>query len=766
MFDERLGVTDIRSQGSLNRDGASFLLEVGMEELPAQFAESAVEQLSGLARRILDEWGLAYADVRAFVTPRRLALMVEALSEQQPDLVEEVKGPGVRMAYDAEGAPTKALLGFMRGQGVSEANVFRRELNGTEYVYARKFRSGQRTEMLLQDLIERVLGGLTFNKPMRWGDLTLRFARPVRWLVALYGEQAVDFRFAGLTSGRTTWGHRTLGRTSLPGGESLQASMTLVRLNGADEYIEALRLVGVVVDQEERREMILAQMAELEGIAGGKAEVDEDLLTEIVHLVEFPTVFTGKVDEGYLSLPDEVITTPMKQHQRYFPVRDLDGKLLPVFFGVRNGGREALEVVVQGNERVLKARLEDAAFYFREDVHRGLDDYVRDLDGVVFHERLGSVGQRVDRLCRLAGALAEKAGLAPVLREMVLRAAALAKADLASKMVYDFPELQGIMGGYYAALQGDSAEVALAVREHYRPRAAGDALPESVAGRVLSLADRLDALAGFFGAGIQPTGSQDPFGLRRQAQGLVALLMDEATPVEGPLAELIGMAWAGFVEQGIFLEIDVREAKSVPGALSGELVRTVEDFCWQRVRYAWLEGGRIGGMGQTRATDVSYDVADAILARSTDPFGNVCLSRKGPRSLTRQAVALGVCRERHDFEGFLNAYVRCVNLSRKTFLDDGGLSPDLNYQLLSHEAERVLLAGLDHAEPMVSACLDKDDFLGAYEAGLGVVSYIETLFDAVMIMDPDPELKQARLALLRRCVAVLGGLGDLTLLAG
>ncbi|MCL1790604.1 MAG: glycine--tRNA ligase subunit beta [Peptococcaceae bacterium] len=727
-----------------------------MEELPAQFAVSVVEQLTVNTRRILDEWGLGYGGVRAFVTPRRLALLVEGLSVQQPDLTEEVKGPAVRAAYDDGGAPTKALLGFMRGQGVSEKDVFRRELNGAEYVYGRKFRPGQRTEVLLPDLIERVLGGLVFAKPMRWGDLTLRFARPVRWLTALFGDRTVAFRFAGLTSGRSTRGHRVLG------------GQTLVRLSSADEYVEALRSVGVVVDQQERRELILKQMAELESVVGGSAEPDEDLLTEIVHLVEYPTVFVGKVGSGYLSLPDEVITTPMKQHQRYFPVRDAEGKLLPVFFGVRNGGREALEVVIQGNERVLKARLEDAAFYYREDARRGLDDYVRDLDGVVFHERLGSVGQRVDRLCRLAGALAEKAGLAPTVREAVLRTAGLAKADLVTKMVYDFPELQGIMGGYYAGLQGDSAEVALAIREHYQPRAAGDALPLSVEGRIVSLADRLDALAGFFGAGIQPTGSQDPFALRRQAQGLVALLMDEGTPVVWPLAALIELAFEGFVEQGIFAAEDVGSKSQGSG-----IVQTVEDFCLQRVRYVWLESGKIQGYDE----GLPYDVADAVLARSGYPFGNICLAGKGPRALTQQALALAVCRGREDFEGFLNAYVRCVNLSRKAFSsngqriteEDGRLEtePDVvGTEVLNHQAERSLLAALDRVEPLVQTFLDDDDFVGAFEAGLGVVSCVESLFDAVMIMDPDPQIKRARLALLRRCVAVLGCLGDLTVLAG
>jgi glycyl-tRNA synthetase beta chain len=720
----------------------TFLLEIGLEELPAQFAESAAEQLAVQACQVLGEWGFSYGELRSFVTPRRLALLVQGLPGRQPDLVEEVKGPKSQAAYDSRGEPTKALLGFMRGQGVTGEDIFKRELAGAEYVYARKFKPGQQTEALLPDLMARVIGSLSFTKPMRWGDLTLRFARPVRWLVALYGDRVVPFRFAGLTTGRTTRGHRTLGG--------------FIRLNSGDEYIEALRSSGVVVDQEERKSSILTQMAELEYIAGGKAEADEGLLAEVVHLVEFPTVFCGKVNDKYLSLPEEVIATPMKLHQRYFPVRDAEGRLCPVFFGVRNGGTESLEVVVQGNERVLKARLEDAAFYYREDANRSLEDYVRDLDGVGYHDKLGTVGRRVGRLRRLAGILAGKAALTPPQKEAVSRAALLAKADLVTKMVYDFPELQGIMGGYYARLQGDSEEVALAIREHYKPRGAGDELPRSLAGRVLSMADRLDALAGFFGVGIQPTGSQDPFALRRQAQGLVTLLMDEDTPVRCPLAELLQAAFEGFIEQEIFEE--------VPDSSSdrGRILRAVEDFCMQRVRYAWLE------------KHVPYDVVDAVLARAEYPYGNICLTQKGLYSLAQQAHALNICRDRSDFVRFLNGYTRCVNLSRK---EAPGLKEasdlkdrqepwdDKLLKLLSHDAEKALLAALDRTEPSVSACLEADDYSGAFNAGMDIVPSIEALFDAVMIMDPDPEVKQARLALLRRCAAALGCLGDLTQLA-
>ncbi|MCL1916795.1 MAG: glycine--tRNA ligase subunit beta [Peptococcaceae bacterium] len=762
----------------------TFLLEIGMEELPAQFAGSAAEQVAGQARQVLAEWGLSYEDLRAFVTPRRLALWVRGLPRQQPDLMEEVKGPSCKAAYDAQGAPTKALQGFMRGQGVTEEDIFKRELNGTEYVYAHKRRVGQPTEVLLPDLMARVIGGLTFPKPMRWGELTLRFARPVRWLVALYGERGVPFQFAGLTAGNITRGHRTLG------GD--------VSLRHGDDYIEVLRAAGVVADQEERKSLILAQMAELERSVGGKAEVDEELLTEIVHIVEHPTVFCGKVDARYLALPEEVITTPMKQHQRYFPVRDGEGRLLPVFFGVRNGGEEALDVVIRGNERVLKARLEDAAFYYREDANRGLEDYVRDLDGVGYHDKLGSVGQRVERLRRLAGALAERMvfdggpdimdsektgqeegqeksqgrsqgrSQAKGLKIGVDRAALLAKADLVTKMVYDFPELQGIMGGYYASLQGDSDEVALAIREHYLPRAAGDELPRSRVGRILGLADRLDALTGFFGAGIQPTGSQDPFALRRQAQGMVALLMDEETGVQSSLAELVELACDGYAEQGVLGETQGAMDKT-------QWMMAVEEFCLQRVRYAWLEGqGKL-----VSSTVVSYDAADAALARAEYPYGNICLSRKGLRSLTQQVRALSECRERPDFVRFLNGYTRCVNLSRKEFRGGkGSLSEKGSWEggavlltreeaaLLTHEAERTLLRVLERTESVVNACLDKDDYVGAFDVGMESVAHIETLFDAVMIMDPDPKVKQARLALLSRCVAVLGCLGDLTLLAG
>ncbi|UWG96843.1 glycine--tRNA ligase subunit beta [Dehalobacter sp. DCM] len=686
-----------------------FLLEIGMEEMPAKFAPGAVAQLENNARKLFTELRIGYKDLKCYVTPRRLALLINSLDEMQADISEEVKGPAQKAAYDADGKPTKAAEGFARGQGVGTDALYIKELNGVPYVYALKSQKGDVTEKLLPEVSLNLITGLNFPKPMRWGDQEIRFARPIRWLVALFGDEVVPVTYAGLQSGRTTRGHRTLG--------------TFARLVCPGDYVDALETVYVLADHEKRKQNIWGQIQTLSAKVGGKVDQDDDLLTEISHLVEYPTALLGEVDVSYMVLPEEVITTPMKEHQRYFPVRGEDGRLLPYFITVRNGDSTSLDLVKEGNKKVLKARLEDAAFYFREDLKKPLHTNIDKLNRVTYQEKLGTVGKRVERLRQLAAAVASAMNLDPKQTELVDRAALLAKADLVSHMVYDFPELQGIMGAYYAAGNGEPKEVCAGILEHYRPRFAGDVLPVSYTGKVVSIADKLDAIVGSFGIGIQPTGSQDPYALRRQALGIVGLLIQDELDLS--LRQLIEASYRIFVEQGIPLEplADIEPA--------------LIDFFGQRIRYLMQESG------------LRYDIIDAVIAGGADI----------PYRTMKKAQALAKNREQNDFVPYLNAYTRCMNLSKKS-TTDGWNSADLK-----ENSEIELAALLKEKAPLVSDALRAAEFTQAYHIAAQAVPLIEKLFEDVMIMDDDVTVRNARLGLLKECVNTLGCLGDLSLLA-
>jgi len=686
-----------------------FLLEIGMEEMPAKFAPGAVSQMEGNARKMLGELRLEYKDLKSYVTPRRIALYISELAEKQEDITEEAKGPAQKAAFDAEGRPTKAAEGFARGQGVPMEKLFIKEFNGVPYVYALKSLKGEETEKLLPKFSHDLITGLNFSKPMRWGEHEVRFARPIRWLVVLFGEQVIPFSYIGLQAGRTSRGHRTLGG--------------YVRLVSPGEYLEALETAFVLVDQDKRKENIWSQVQSLAARVGGKVDQDEELLTEISHLVEYPTALIGEVDIKYMVMPEEVITTPMKEHQRYFPVRGVDGMLLPYFITVRNGNSTSLDLVKEGNKKVLKARLEDAAFYFREDLKKPLHMLIPQLDRVVYHEKLGTVGQRVDRLRKLASVIADQMGLGEREKELVDRTALLAKTDLVTHMVYDFPELQGIMGGYYAASNREKSEVSTGIVEHYRPRFAGDDFPASYTGKVVSIADKLDAIVGSYGIGLQPTGSQDPYALRRQALGIVGLLMREKHEIS--LADLIEESYNIFAGQQVSLE---PLAKIKPA---------LEDFFNQRIRYLLQEAG------------IRYDAIDAVMVQGGEK----------PYSILRKAGVLAECREEKEFISYLNAYVRCANLSKKAAGTPWSVSD------LEDRSEIELADSLQEKDSQIKEAVAKDDFHQAYTLAAGLVPQIEKLFESVMIMVDEEKLRNARLGLLVECVQNLGCLGDLTLLS-
>ena len=470
---------------------------------------------------------LTFEDIEVFSTPRRLAVRVKGLADKQSDLEEDFKGPAKKIALDADGNFTKAAEGFVRGKGLSVDDITFREVKGEEYVYVTKHEEGKPAREVLET-VTSVLKDLTFPVNMHWANNTFEYIRPVHTLIVLLDDEALDLDFLDITSGHTSRGHRFLG--------------TEVEVASADSYEEDLRHSFVIADSKERKDLIVSQIKAIEEEHAVVVEIDDELLDEVLNLVEYPTAFMGAFDEKYLAVPEEVLVTSMKNHQRYFVVRDKSGKLLPHFISVRNGDSHFIENVIKGNEKVLVARLEDGAFFWREDQKLVIADLVEKLKHVTFHEKIGSLFAHMERTKVIAGYLADKAGLSADEKEAVLRAASIYKFDLLTGMVGEFDELQGIMGEKYATLAGESEMVATAIREHYLPNSADGDLPETKVGAILAIADKLDTVLSFFSVGLIPSGSNDPYALRRATQGIVRIL--DAFGWDIPLDELISDLYA------------------------------------------------------------------------------------------------------------------------------------------------------------------------------------------------------------------------------
>jgi len=684
-----------------------FLLEIGTEEMPARFLGPALEQLKELTESLLRDKRIGFDRVRVDGTPRRMAVYVSGLAAGQQPLLKEVKGPALKVAYNAGGQPTPAVLGFARGQGVEVADLVVKPVGPVDYVFAVKSEQGRPTPGVLAEICPALVNGLHFPKPMRWGDLEYRFARPIRWLVALYGSQVIEFSLAGLESGRATRGHRFLSRDP-------------ITLQEAGEYFNALEKAYVLVNPEERRKIIRDQVEQAARAAGGRVEADNELLDEVNNLVEYPAAFTGSFAGDYLRLPKEVLVTVMREHQRYFPVTRNDGGLLPLFVAVRNGVSDHLAAVRAGNEKVLRARLADAAFFWDEDLKTPLNRRVGSLGKIVWQESLGTVQDKVERVSALARLIGESLGAGEDLLRVVERAAALCKADLVTNMVYEFPELQGIMGREYALRSGEDPAVAQAIFEHYLPRFAGDALPSTQAGRILSLADKFDTLVGCFAVGIQPTGSQDPYALRRQALGIVHIILDGE--LVGSLTEMVSLAYRGYSGK-VSLKIS-------QDPVTGDL----EEFFRQRLRGLLTDRG------------FAYDIVEAVISAGTgDLLGAV-----------RRAEALDSFRQEPAFEAVITAFNRANNLSRKH--QGSSVSPDL----LQDPAERELYRSLGMVRREVDQLLAKRDYAGALHRLAALREPVDRFFEAVMVMVEDQGIRDNRLALLKSVALLAAPLADLS----
>ncbi|GAB6158089.1 glycine--tRNA ligase subunit beta [Desulfotomaculum varum] len=682
-----------------------FLLEIGIEEMPARFLGPALSQLKELAAQTLQEQRLAYGDIHTYGTPRRLVLHVTELADHQAALAKEVKGPAKKAAFDVDGNPTKAILGFIRSQGVALEDLVVRHIGQVEYLYALKQEEGRPAAQVLSDICPALVTGLHFPKPMRWGSGELRFARPIRWLLALFGQEVVPFELAGLTADRFTYGHRFLS------GGPLEV------LNPAD-YFAKIRAAYVLVDPVERKNLIWQQVQQLAAAQGGTVEKDADLLDEITNILEWPTALCGSFDPDYLKLPAAVLVTPMREHQRYFPVIGKDGKLLNKFIAVRNGTDAYIEIVTAGNEKVLRARLADAAFFFEEDLKQPLAGKVNGLKKVVFLEGLGYIADKVDRIGALADHLADELGADEQAKEKIQRAALLAKADLVTNMVYEFPELQGEMGREYALRNGEDPLVAEAVFEHYLPRFAGDNLPATLAGRVLSLADKMDTIVGCFAIGIQPTGSQDPYALRRQALGICHILIEGKIHLS--LKQLIAWAYQGY-DQVVELKHNLTQVTA-----------EIEEFFRQRLK------GILGDKG------LSYDTVEAVLGAGFDDLADV----------VDRGLAVAAFRHQPAFAALLTAFNRANNLAKQA------VTTEIQTARLEHPAEQQLYHRLSSLRQEVQSLLQAGDYAAALQCIATIQQPLDAFFEQVMVMVEDADLKNNRLALLKGLVELSKSVAD------
>ena len=678
-----------------------LLFEIGAEEIPAGFMPNILGQLKQLAETKLNDAHLPFESIATYGTPRRLALIVKGLADTSAEISERHKGPSASIAYDADGNATKAAIGFARGKGLDVADLVVED----GYIYAETKTAGVPAKDIVTDMLPQLITGLNFPKSMHWGNLDAKFVRPVRWLVALLDEEVIPVEFATVKSGNVTRGHRFLGADE-------------ITIKNAASYVDTLKENFVMVDQDARRELISKQLHDIAASKNASIVWDDDLLEEINYLVEWPTALCGGFEESYLALPDAAIITPMKDHQRYFPLVDQDDKLLPMFLTVRNGSDHSIEVVQAGNERVLRARLDDAKFFFNEDRKKPLIDRQDGLTKIVFQEGLGNLADKTERLLKLGRVFGEECGLHEDAAVVLERATELAKTDLTTGMVTEFTELQGVMGKEYALLDGESPEVAEAIFEQYLPRFAGDVLPQTEAGKVLSIIDKVDNIVATFSRGLIPTGSQDPYALRRQTIGILNILLGSEwnislRPIFKASMELLNVA------------ADKQE----------ELLNQVEEFFTLRLKNIFLD------------REVPHHVIDLLLSNNE-------LSVADAEGLVNALLANRI----DENVELVQAYTRMYNLVKD--VEYTGVNSDL----LKEDAEKALFEAASKASEASLAAWEANDYAAVVAVPATLVPAINKFFEDVMVMDKDEAIKANRLQLVRLAYSVMAIIGDISAL--
>lgn len=678
-----------------------FLFEIGCEEIPAGFMNQVLAQLKELAVQQLRDHHLSFESIATKGTPRRLALQIFGLDEKSADMHEEHKGPSVSIAYDKEHQPTKAAIGFARGKGIDVSKLVEKD----GYIYAVTMTQGVKAETILKDILPELIHGLSFPKSMHWGNLDDKFVRPVRWLVALLDDTVIPVEFATIQSGNVSRGHRFLsnGDFTIPNAES---------------YEKVCEENFVMVDQDKRRSLIKKQLFDLADQKNAHIVWDDELLEEINYLVEWPTALCGEFDESYLELPDAAIVTPMKDHQRYFPLMTKEGKLLPMFLTVRNGSDHSLEIVQHGNERVLRARLDDAKFFFKEDRKTALADRSEGLTRIVFQEGLGNLSDKTKRLLELGTVLGEAVNLEESELVILERAIQLAKTDLTTGMVTEFTELQGVMGKEYALLDGESPEVAEAIYEQYLPRFAGDVLPTTSVGKVLSIIDKIDNIVATFSRGLIPTGSQDPYALRRQTIGILNILMDAAWNVS--LAPIFTKAM---------------QLLQIPEEEQSELMKQVTTFFTLRLKHIFLD------------RKLPHTVIELILSNDSITVADA------------EGLAQAIMNNRIDEqEELVQAFTRMYNLVK-----------DISYigvdeSALQEQAEITLFKKALEAYNLSQSAWEQEAYAKVVAVPATLIDSINEFFEAVMVMDKDEAIKNNRLQLLRLAYESMAIIGDISAL--
>ena len=678
-----------------------LLFEIGAEEIPAGFMPNILGQLKTLAETKLNDAHLPFESIATYGTPRRLALIVKGLADTSAEISERHKGPSASIAYDADGNPTKAAIGFARGKGLDVADLAVED----GYIYAETKTAGVPAKDIVTDMLPQLITGLNFPKSMHWGNLDAKFVRPVRWLVALLDEDVIPVEFATVKSGNVTRGHRFLGADE-------------ITIKNAASYVDTLKENFVMVDQDARRELISKQLHDIAASKNASIVWDDDLLEEINYLVEWPTALCGGFEESYLALPDAAIITPMKDHQRYFPLVDQDGKLLPMFLTVRNGSDHSIEVVQAGNERVLRARLDDAKFFFNEDRKKPLIDRQDGLTKIVFQEGLGNLADKTERLLTLGRVFSEECELHEDARVVLERATELAKTDLTTGMVTEFTELQGVMGKEYALLDGESPEVAEAIFEQYLPRFAGDVLPQTEAGKVLSIIDKIDNIVATFSRGLIPTGSQDPYALRRQTIGILNILL--------------GSEWNISLRPII---VESMNLLNVPADKQDELLGQVEEFITLRLKNIFLD------------REVPHHVIDLLLSNNE-------LSVADAEGLVKALLANRI----DENVELVQAFTRMYNLVKDVTYTG------VDESLLKEEAERALYEMATKASEASIDAWDKNDYDAVVAVPATLVPAINKFFEDVMVMDKDEAIKANRLQLVRFAYSVMAIIGDISAL--
>ena len=685
-------------------DKHTLAFEIGVEEIPAFDLDSANKQLEKMVPAAFADARIPYDSIEIHSSPRRLIVMAYGVADATEALVEEYKGPAAKIAFDADGNPTKAAIGFARGKGLSPENLERREVNGTEYVFATKNIPATPVADLLPDVLAGFITAIKWPRSCRWAAYREYFVRPVRWIVAMLDDVVLPVSFAGAESSNFTMGHRVLA----PGKHTVDTAANL---------LDVIRAAYVIPTQAERERIIREGVAAIEAETGFTADLPAKTLLEVVNLSEYPQPLVSTFDEEFLQVPEEIIVDAMLMHQRYFPLYDADGKLTNKFIIVSNGNPECAATIIDGNERVVRARLDDAKFFYEEDLKHPLESYIEKLDKVVFQESLGTVRQKAERLEKLVCALSADAQLDAADAADAKRAARLCKADLVTNAVIEFTSVQGVMGSYYAAASGETPQVAQAIGQHYQPRFAGDALPDTTVGKLVALADKLDTICGLFAVGQGPTGSSDPFALRRSAIGIVNML-EAGLPIS--LAAAIDESLASFAAQGVAFDA---------AAVRAEVV----DFFVTRTKVMLRDAG------------VNADTIDAVLAAGVEE----------PAVISQRAHALEDARanDAETFDNLATAYARANNLRKPE------LGEDVDDALLT-EPERALAGAVATAEQAVAAALESDDFAAALSQLAALRAPIDGFFTDVMVMDEDAALRDNRLRLLNRFVAVFANVAD------